>query len=128
MVFYTAAIYIAGKLVPGFKLETDWRGLMVSGLTLAVLFAFVNPFLKFLFLPINVLTMGLFSFVSQILTFYIFLQLFPDNFHIEKWDFSGWDYVPLGLHIGSFNVGPFVTIVLSTFLISFIVMLLSVIL
>jgi putative membrane protein len=124
LVFYTLAIYFVGQVVPGFKVSTDLRGLIISGLCLACLFTFVNPLLKFLFLPINVLTLGLFSFVSQIITFYIFLSLFPDNFIIKSWDFNGLQIMGLGLTLKAFTVTPFLTIILSTGLISIIVSLL----
>jgi putative membrane protein len=124
LVFYTLAIYFVSEIVPGFKVNTDLKGLIVSGLCLAILFVFLNPLLKFLFLPINIITLGLFSFVSQIITFYIFLNLFPHNFNIISWDFSGMELTGLGLHLNSFTVTPFLTIILSTGLISIIVSLL----
>ena len=61
LVFYTLAIYLVSELIPGFRINTDLRGLIISGLCLALLFNFVNPVLKFLFLPINLITLGLFS-------------------------------------------------------------------
>ncbi len=121
IVFYTAAIYLTGLIIPGFRLVADLRGLLFSGVSLAILFTLVNPFLKFLFLPINVLTLGLFSFVSQVLTFYIFLKFLPQYIHIERWLFTGWEYQPLGISVSSFWVGELLTIFISTFVISFIV-------
>jgi putative membrane protein len=119
IVFYTAAIYIVGLIIPGFKVTSDIRGLILSGLTLSIMFAFVKPILHFLLLPINLLTLGLFSFLSSILTFYLFLFLFPSMVKIQPWVFSG--VIFAGLKIASFTVGRFITVVLSTFLISFIV-------
>ncbi len=121
LVFYTLAIYLVSELIPGFRINTDLRGLIISGLCLALLFNFVNPVLKFLFLPINLITLGLFSFVSQVLTFYLFLKILPDYFNIRPWDFPGYDLNGLGIHFNPFTVSPFLTIILSTGLISIIV-------
>lgn len=125
IVFYTAAIYLTGLIIPGFRIVADLRGLVLSGLILSILFTFVNPFLKFLFLPINVITLGLFSFVSQVLTFYIFLKFLPQYVRIEPWLFAGANYPALGISVSSFWVGDFLTIVISTFVISLIVSVLT---
>lgn len=125
VVFYTIAIYVVSLIIPGFKLVTDIRGLVLSGLTLSLLFAFVRPILSLLLLPINILTLGLFSFLSQVLTFYLFLFLFPSYVHIQPWQFLGWTFAPIGLNIAPFEVGQFVTVVISTFLTSLIVATLS---
>lgn len=119
--FYTIAIYLAGLIIPGFQIVSDWRGLIISGVILALLFLIVDPLFRFLLLPINLLTLGIFSFLSQILTFYVFLIIRPENFAIKAWQFTGWQFNPLGINIGSFTVNPFFTIILTALLISFIV-------
>jgi len=124
LVFYTLAIYFVGKFIPGFKVNTDLRGLIVSGFVLASLYSFVYPLIKFLFLPLNLLTLGLFSVVAQILTFYLFLKIFPHNFLIESWRFSGYSAMGLGLNIKPFTVNELFTIIASSSSISIIVSLL----
>jgi uncharacterized membrane protein YvlD (DUF360 family) len=119
--FYTVAIYIAHLIIPGFQLIGNWQSLIISGLVLALMFLLVQPVLNFLLLPINMFTMGLFSFVSQVLTFYLFLFLRPEYFAIKKWMFEGWQLNSLGIEIGTFTVSPFFTIILTALLISFLV-------
>lgn len=128
IIFYSLALYITSLIIPGFKLVTDWRGLLISGLTLALLFTLVNPIFKLLLLPVNIITLGLFSFVSQILTFYVFLWIFPDWIHITAWKFAGWKFAALGLSFAPFWVNSFFTVVTSTFVISFIVSVLFILL
>ncbi len=119
--FYTLAIYLVGEIIPGFRISTNLRELLISGLCLALMYHLINPILKFLFLPINLLTLGLFSFVSQIITFYLFLRLLPDYFSIKPWNFDGFLLSGLGIEIKAFTVTPLLTIILSTGLISIIV-------
>ncbi|MEK9179080.1 MAG: phage holin family protein, partial [Patescibacteria group bacterium] len=56
--FYTVALFVASLIIPGFKLSTDIRGLLLCGFVLAILFMFVDPFFKLLLLPLNIMTMG----------------------------------------------------------------------
>lgn len=125
IVFYTLALFLTSLFIPGFKLNTDIRGLLLCGFILALLFMFVDPFLKLLLLPLNIMTMGLISVVTQIITFTLFVWIFPTVVHINNWYFKGLTFNPLGIHLGAFMVNQFVTIIISTFVISFMVTLLS---
>mgnify|MGYP001557941828 CR=1 FL=1 len=123
--FYTVALFVASLIIPGFKLSTDIRGLLLCGFVLAILFMFVDPFFKLLLLPLNIMTMGLISVISQLITFSLFVWLFPNIIHINAWYFSGFSLPQLGIKIGGFMVAKFLTIVSATFIISLMVTLLS---
>ncbi|HSX19275.1 MAG TPA: phage holin family protein [Candidatus Saccharimonadales bacterium] len=56
------AIVITANLVPGFKVDTFTTALIVA-LVLGLLNAIIKPILLLLTLPINLLTLGLFTFV-----------------------------------------------------------------
>jgi len=60
------AILIAGYLVPGVKVATLWSALILV-LILGFLNATIKPLLIILTLPINVLTLGLFTLVINAL-------------------------------------------------------------
>lgn len=55
-------IIIVSKVVPGFQVDTFTTALMVA-LILGILNALIKPILVILTLPINILTLGLFTFV-----------------------------------------------------------------
>jgi putative membrane protein len=121
VIFYTLALYLTSLIIPGFRLLSDWRGLILAGVTLAIFTALVRPIFSLLILPFNVLTFGIFSFVAQILTFCLYLWLFPNWFRIASWNFAGFTYSPLAISISSFHVNEFFTVLLATFFISFLV-------
>jgi putative membrane protein len=52
---------VVAALVPG--VEVTWMGALLGAAVLAVLSMFVKPIIVLLTLPINILTLGLFSFV-----------------------------------------------------------------
>lgn len=56
------ALFLTARIVPGIHIDTFITAL-VAALVLALLNTFVKPFLLFLTLPANILTLGLFSWV-----------------------------------------------------------------
>jgi len=125
LVFYTLALYLVSMLIPGFNVKSDLRGLLLCGVTFALVFSLINPILKLLLLPLNLLTLGLFSFLSQVFTVYIYMWIFPEYIKIVAWNFGGWTVPFLGLSIPSGTVSEFLTVTVSTFIISFVVSTLS---
>lgn len=63
-------IILITYIVPGFLVETFYTALIVS-MVLALVNAFIKPIVMFLTLPINLLTLGLFTFVTNGLMFWI---------------------------------------------------------
>lgn len=57
----TVAISIAAYLIPG--VEVTLQGALIAAVVLAALNLFIRPILFILTLPINILTLGLFSLV-----------------------------------------------------------------
>lgn len=58
----SAAIVLAAYLLPKVDV-TSWQAALIAGVLLGLLNTFVRPVFRLLALPINVLTMGLFTLV-----------------------------------------------------------------
>lgn len=56
------AVFVAGYILPGIHLESFTTAIIVA-IVLGVINAFIRPLLLILTLPINILTLGLFTFV-----------------------------------------------------------------
>ena len=56
------AVALSAYLLPGVQVSSFWTALAVA-IVLAVVNIFVRPLLLFLTLPLNILTLGLFTFV-----------------------------------------------------------------
>ncbi|HLN19350.1 MAG TPA: phage holin family protein [Patescibacteria group bacterium] len=69
------AILAADRLIPGFAFFGDWKDLLLAGTILGIINAILKPILKFLALPIIILTLGLFSIIINIALLY-----FAENF------------------------------------------------
>ena len=77
----TIAVYVATKLVPGFKCEPV-GALLGASLLLGIINAFVRPVLLLLSLPFIIVTMGFFIFVVNALLLLLVSKIIP-SFHVE---------------------------------------------
>ena len=66
----TFAVYIAGNVIPGVYVK-GFMPALITSVVLGVLNTFLKPILLILTLPINLLTIGLFTFVINV--FIVFL-------------------------------------------------------
>lgn len=75
------AVIITAYIVPGILIASFWTALWVS-LFLGIVNAVIKPFLIFLTLPINILTLGLFTFVINALMV-LFTSSIVKGFEVE---------------------------------------------
>jgi putative membrane protein len=99
-------IVILAWIVPtvGFS---DWSTLLIASVVLTLLQRVVRPILGVLFLPINIVTLGLFSLVLNVCILWLATFLVP-GFSIEP------------MRIFSINLDHFFTLLVVSFLISFV--------
>lgn len=71
------AILVADRLIPGFAFFGDWKDLLLAGTILGIINAVLKPILKFLALPVIILTLGLFSIIINIALLYFAEGLIP---------------------------------------------------
>lgn len=87
-VFYVFALWLAKEVFPAFTITGSWTTLFVSGFILSLLMLIAKPILKILFIPINILTFGLLSWVINVIVIYLLTLLAP-NVAIHAWVFQG---------------------------------------
>lgn len=75
-------LLLTAYFVPGFRIESFWTALIVV-LVIGLLNIFLKPLLLFLTLPINILTLGLFTFVVNAVLLYI-ATVFVPGFRIDS--------------------------------------------
>lgn len=62
IILSTIAVFVTGYILPGVKVSSFWVAIVVA-IVLGILNSFIRPVLLLLTLPINILTLGLFTFV-----------------------------------------------------------------
>jgi putative membrane protein len=102
-----AALWVATRVVPGLSYSGHWSLLMAVALVFGVLNASVRPLLKLLTFPLLILTLGLFTFVTNALMLWM----------------TSWVSGVLGL---GFHVDGFWSAFLGALVVSFVSLLLSI--
>lgn len=77
------AVFLAALIVPGIHVEsTGWVVYAIMALILSLINTFIRPILKFLSCPLILLTLGIFTFVINGLTFWLAANIATNWFHM----------------------------------------------
>ncbi len=115
LIFTTLTLFIISRLFPSVSFS-NWGVLIATGVVLVLLTIFVKPFLKILFLPVNLITFGLFAWVINILVIYLAILIVP-GFHINAITVPS---ITLGAFIfPPFHFSQFWSLFFVSFLVSF---------
>lgn len=97
LIFHLIALWLATQVFSGgFILGGGVLNLVIAAAILAALNLLLKPILKLLFLPINALTLGLFSIVINALVFFIFIKVVP-HATVSAWTFPGLSFQSMTL-------------------------------
>ncbi len=110
------SFYITNALVGGFQIKPTLTTYFIASLVFILINAILKPIIKLILLPINLITLGLFYWLVNVIVLYIF-DLVYDGVTITAYHFAGF-------HSSFVNLPPiqlslFWTLVVSSFLISF---------
>lgn len=82
------AIWFLISINSGFTISGNWQAIAYIALLLSAINMFIKPILKLLFLPVNMITLGFFSWVINIGVLYVLILIAP-QIKIEAWSFPG---------------------------------------
>ncbi len=77
----SVAFYLTAYLIPGITIS-GWTALFVVSIVWGILSVLIKPVLLFLTLPINILTLGLFTLVINAMLILMTSNLVP-GFHVD---------------------------------------------
>lgn len=109
------SFFVTSYLIAGFQIEPSWQAYLIASLVFVILNAVVGPLVKLLLLPINLLTLGLFRWLSSVIVLYLFDLLYT-GISISAYRFSGFTSGLLSLP--PLDLSLFWALVLSSFTIS----------
>jgi uncharacterized membrane protein YvlD (DUF360 family) len=107
-------IYLVDACYPGFSILHDTKTLFTAAVIWLLLNKIVKPIIKLLLLPINLITLNLFSWAVSLITLFL-LPMIVDGISIQPYDFPGLNYQ--GFSVPQFHLNLFLSfVVASTFL------------
>ena len=93
----TLAVFITAHILPGVRLE-GWTSALIVAVVLGLINTFIRPILFILTLPINILTLGLFTLVIIALCVMLASAISP-GFHVD----SFWWAMAFGIVLAIIN-------------------------
>lgn len=110
-----AGFYVSGYFLAGIHLDKTWPAYLTASLVFVVFNFVLSPIVKLLLLPINLLTLGLFRWFTNVLVLYLF-DLIYDGISITPFVYPGMTTPLLSLPSG--YLGLFWVLVLASLLMS----------
>lgn len=110
------ALYLLNLYVPGIAFFGGIKTFFLASLALTFINLFLKPLMRLFFLPLNLLTLGLFFWLVDALGLYLLTLIVP-QIKILAWDFPGATYQ--GFIIPSLHFSFLGTLVLTAFALSF---------
>lgn len=84
-------LYLGAIIYPGFIIKSDLKVLITAAVVWYFLNKIVKPIIKLLLLPINLITLNLFSWVISMVTL-LLLQIVVGDIKIIPYQFPGYSY------------------------------------
>lgn len=107
-------IYLVDAVYPGFSILHNAKTLITAAVIWLLLNKIVKPVIKLLLLPINLITLNLFSWTVSLITLFL-LPLIVEGINISPYYFPGFSYQ--GFSVPAFHLNLFLSYVAaSTFL------------
>lgn len=109
------SFYLTNLFIAGFTIHNTWQGLLIASVIFILINTLIKPIIKLLFLPINLLTLGLFHWLINVIVLYVF-DLLYEGVTISAYQFNG--YTSNLISLPSMYLSLFWVLVLSSFTIS----------
>jgi len=87
-VLNTVSLYMVSMLTEGIVLEKGIESLLLAGVGITFVFLLVRPIINLLLLPLNLITFGLFRWVSSAIALYLVTLIVP-GVKISRFFFAG---------------------------------------
>ncbi|MCL4339438.1 phage holin family protein [Patescibacteria group bacterium] len=112
----TLSVFSLTQIIYSISISGGWKSFLYSCLILTILVYIGKPVANLIMLPINILTLNLFSWIINILIFYIW-TLLETNVRISSFQSSGFLVGPL--RISAFGLANWQVIIVGGILLTF---------
>jgi putative membrane protein len=85
---HLVTLMLVAKILPGFTYSGGLKVLILGTLAFMLINVAVVPLLKVMFLPLNLITLGIFTWVINVIGLYLLTTVIP-NFRLMPYNFEG---------------------------------------
>ena len=98
-----ASFYVAQYFLAGVHIDPTWSSYLIASVVFVIFNFILSPIIKLLLLPINLLTLGLFRWVTNVLVLYLF-DLLYDGIKITSFTYPGYSSSLISLPAGHLSL------------------------
>lgn len=109
------SLFLSFNVYAGFSVKNSFQVILIASLVWLLLNKIVKPIIKLLLLPINLITLGLFSWVVSVITLFL-LQYLIVGISVQPHFFTGFSYQ--GFIIPSFHINTLFSYIITSSLIN----------
>jgi len=120
--FYSLSLFVLTVILPGVKVTGGLTSYILSGAILSLMFAVLKPILSVIAFPLNMITLGLFSFLINAVILYL-LTLFVSSISITSFQSNGFSFA--GFIVPALSVNKFFAFVVASLILSSVVSFLT---
>jgi len=91
IVFYSFSLFALTQTLSGVKISGGVETYFLGGIALSLIFLLIKPILNILTLPLNIVTLGTFSFFTNVIILYL-LTIFVPKIKVSSFIFQGISY------------------------------------
>lgn len=110
-----AGLYILTKIFTAFRIDETLQVYVIAAVTLSLLQTLVRPLVELVLLPVNLLTLGMFRWVSSVAVLWLMVKIVP-GISVLPYHFAG--FSSRGIVVPAMDLTAFWSIVVSAFLLS----------
>jgi len=96
------SLAVLDQIIPGVTILGGFKTYVIAGFILSLLLLIIKPILNILSLPLNMVTLGLFSFFTNSIILYL-LTVFVTEVTISKFTFNGFTIAGFVIPVMNFN-------------------------
>lgn len=101
-IFNAISLFILSQLISGVKITGGFQTIFLAGLILTVLNIVLKPIINIFSIPLNMITLGLFSFITNAILLYL-LTIFVPNVIVSQFTFNGFSFAGFIIPVIHFN-------------------------
>lgn len=117
IIIYSFSLYFLPMLIPGLKISGGVLTFLIGGIALTLMFLILKPILNIISFPINLVTLGLFSIVTNAFILYL-LILFVSDISIVPFTYPRLEV--FGFVIPKISFSLFFAYIYTAFVLSFV--------